>query len=638
MDRSRLGQPLIAAVMHACLLNDQPEEALKQFAELTDGPASVGSEWQWGGGSDVVDPVVRDIAMRAGGPLSLDLYWQAMDEGFQVSNQALRAVIDSCTDVAGALSIMDKLCDDLTWLVDGADLVIERCDQPKKSIAYPVDKLQPIVLELVRRCNGAREFGMSLLGYQLLMPRSSTDDFETAMIDRISVSSNQDEHLAAVMTALCGVNSTTSAHNLFEALSAGKVDAFPLSSGVNEYSSSMASLAGLTSALNLSERIVSVVNQLPDKVLTTIQTQKLLTAVAQAMRAFNVVSQPQPAIFLFRQIEKKLKARQEVPASVGGAVRSFLGIEEEEEEKADVSLLAMSDPVLAEMVWAHRTRRAPEQALWLFETVLESSEKGYEAFPLTVTQALEALVAEGRTEAALDIFHSLDAAVWTPDMFVALSNALLAEKKWKSVQDLYHLSMKSGCLTEALGLAAMQAVVNTPDLDGKMTILRTIIKDICSITGTTNNEWHKARYWALKKKLGIRYSRLIMRWNDERTSDLFELQFAVEEFTERKTAGLRPRNDVLWSLVRGCKHIDRAFELIHQLDIRLPLDKKVWANLLGHVIVELQKSGLRNDQKFVADLVRALRAVGANAASEEFLSDSLSRGVMVDQTLLLNQS
>lgn len=623
--------------MHACLLNDQPDEALKQFAELTDGPASVGSEWQWGGGSDVVDPVVRDIAMRAGGPLSLDLYWQAMDEGFQVSNQALRAVIDSCTDVAGALSIMDKLCDDLSWLVDGADLVIERCDQPKKSNDYPVDKLQPIVLELMRRCNGAREFGMSLLGYQLLMARSSTDDFESAMIDRISVSSNQDEQLAAVMTALCGVNSTTSARNLFETLSAGKVDAFPLSSGVNEYASSMPPLVRLTGALNLSERVVSVVNQLPDQVLTTIQTQKLLTAVAQAMRAFNVATQPQPAIFLYRQIEKRLKARQEVPASVGGAVRSFLGIEEEEEKK-DYSLLAMSDPVLAELLWAHRTRGAPEQALWLFETVLESSEKGYEAFPLSVIQAFEALVAEGRTEAALDILHSLDAAVWTPDMFVALSNALVAEKKWKSVQDLYHLSMKIGCLTEALGLAAMQAVVKTPDLDGKMTILRTIIKDICSITGTTNNEWHKERYWALKEKLGIRYSRLIMRWNDERTSDLFELQFAVEEFTERKTAGLRPRNDVFWSIVRGCKHIDKAFELIHQLDVQLPLDKKVWANLLGHVIVELQKSGLRNDQRFVAELVRALRAVGANAASEEFLSDALSRGVMVDQALLLNQS
>ena len=634
---TRLGQPLIGAAMYACILCGRPEEALKQFAKLTDGPASVGSAWQWGGGADVIDPVVRDIAMGAGGSQSLELFWQAKEEGFQVSSQALLAVIEACSAISDVLAIVDHLCDGTTWLVDGDDLNIVRCDEQERAIKPPSEHLEAIVLPIMRHCNHAGEFGISLLVYEMLVPshQNRSEGWQNEIFYRLSICSHRDETLAAIMTAMCGLESSSVACGLFEAVADGNHDDLPFSFDIYQYATSiLSSNDRWVSAHEMMTRLVDVVGGLPDKTLTLSQTELLLAALAKTAQACNGASQPEAAIFLLRHVQKRILHLQEVKPSMEGAVRSFLGIDEE--ETPDYTLLARSDPLLAESLRAHRLRGSTEQALSLLETVLEESKQPYESMPLSVNEALHVLLDEGRSGEAMELFQSLDKSVWMPDMFVTLAKALEKEQRWGSIGDLYHLSLKSGCLTEDMGIVAMKAVVETPDLEGKIRLLRGIIKDMCSLTGMVENEWQYSRYWLLKKSLGIRYSRLIMWWNDQRTSDLYELQLAIEQFTERKAAGLRPKNDVLRAIVRHCQHYRRLAMLINELEMTLPAEKEVWTDLLVHVIVELQNTTLRNDKRFVEEVILALRTVDAHAECEEFLSEALTRGVRVDRSLLSN--
>ena len=76
--------------------------------------------------------------------------------------------------------------------------------------------------------------------------------------------------------------------------------------------------------------------------------------------------------------------------------------------------------------------------------------------------------------------------------------------------------------------------------------------------------------------------------------------------------------------------------LINELEMTLPAEKEVWTDLLVHVIVELQNTTLRNDKRFVEEVILALRTVDAHAECEEFLSEALTRGVRVDRSLLSN--
>jgi hypothetical protein len=185
-----------------------------------------------------------------------------------------------------------------------------------------------------------------------------------------------------------------------------------------------------------------------------------------------------------------------------------------------------------------------------------------------------------------------------------------------------------------MGILAMKAAVESPHLEGKIRVLRGIVKEICLLTGLVENEWQYSRYWLLKESLGIRYSRLLMWWNDQRTSDLFELQLAIDQFMESKAANSIPNHDVLRAIVRHCQHYPRLSSLITQLDMKLPVEKTVWVDLLVSVIPAIQKSPLRDDQSVVEGVVMALRNVDAHAECEKFVSYALSRGVSLQQLIM----
>ena len=234
---ARLGQTLIGAAMYACILNDRLEEALTLFAKITEGSGGVSGEWQWSGGADMIDPLVRDIAMRAGGPLSLKLFEQAKEESFQISLQALQAVVESCRNPRDVFIIIDHLCQGTTWLVDGDNLRIGHSEENTQRLELLPEQLDGLILPILRHCNNAGEFGLSLLVYEVIShhhPKRG-EDWQNELINRIGRSRNRDETLAAVMTALCGLDSAGLACTLFESFVSEHRDELPFSYNLYDY-------------------------------------------------------------------------------------------------------------------------------------------------------------------------------------------------------------------------------------------------------------------------------------------------------------------------------------------------------------------------------------------------------------------
>ena len=365
--------------------------------------------------------------------------------------------------------------------------------------------------------------------------------------------------------------------------------------------------------------------------MTAAQSDTLLAALAKAAEGCNDSRQPEAAICLIRLARQKILTLQEVVPSLGGAVRSFLGVNPD--QPPEHALLARSDPLLAETMRSFRLRQSPEDALTVLETVRQDSNIRLESIPLSVNEALKALAADGHLIQALELFHSLNPSSWTPDMFITLVESLDKAQQWNIIGELYHLSLKSGCLSEYVGIMAMKAVVES-EVEGKIRVVRGILKETCSITGLVQNEWRYSRYWLLKRTIGIRYSRMLMWWNDQRTSDVLELQFAIEQFKECMATDRSPSSDVLGAITRHCRAHERLSPLIHELDMKLPTEKEDWADLLRQVIVALNSTDKRNDKAFIEEIILALKAIEAHRMCDEFVSDVLLRGVRVDKSLI----
>ena len=118
------------------------------------------------------------------------------------------------------------------------------------------------------------------------------------------------------------------------------------------------------------------------------------------------------------------------------------------------------------------------------------------------------------------------------------------------------------------------------------------------------------------------------------TSEVFELQLAIEQLNESKAVGSRPNVGILWAIVRHCRHYQKLATLISELEMKLPVEKEAWADLLRHVIAELDTTPLWNDKIFVEEVIVALRTVEAHSVCDQFVSDALRRGVRVDKSLL----
>jgi hypothetical protein len=644
--------------MYACIQNGRTSKARGLFEKLAVGDNSAASEWHWGGGVHVIDPVVRDIAIRAGGSEARELFLKAKEEGFQVSFQALVSVINASTSLEEVSAILLDLLDDASWVVDADSMEISHHGDKKTASCLARNAWDEILLCFMRWFNHDGNFALTAISCELLLPPSpqTCPDWREDLVNRIflrelsnevpdnDVDDNtnlmrftkRDEQIAALMTAMCGLGCPNLACQVFEKATNKEGQSFAFSTDVFRHASTLVPMGYRWECVHGQVRqLVTVVRSLPSDKLTPAQSSLLLDYLATTMKGCNCDRQGGAALFLLSWVQTRIMPLlRDRGHTIQGTVGFFLGVDDEE-KSSSFSLLHQSDALLSETVRAVRLSKSPEEALALLDEVLGQNTDKHNSFPLSVAEALIIFISERQTDEALSYFKSLGEDVWTPDMFLTILRGLEEEQRWTDMVNMYHLALKSGCLTEQVGLLAMKALAENKEHEGiKLPILRGIVKELYIQAGLVESDWLYSKYWIIKRYLGVRYSRLLMWWNDKRTSDVFELQLAINQFTERKEAGLKPRNDVLRAIVRHCQHFTRLSTIIKELELPLPAEREAWTELLGYVVAEARDTSLHNNRPFVEGVILALHAIGADAVLVEYLAEARVRGVNVDESFL----
>jgi hypothetical protein len=353
-------------------------------------------------------------------------------------------------------------------------------------------------------------------------------------------------------------------------------------------------------------------------------------ALATTMSACTSAHQPETSLFLATWVEKALLGRSRQSSS-GTSMTSFLGIE----TLPEVEFYGFrKDSLMAEAISAFRWSHKTAESIDLFESLLNSRSGELGRWKLSCAAGLSVLHSVGRIDDALEIFYSLDDSARTPDAYALAATGLAKQRRWKDIDSLYRLALTNGCLSEELGLLAMNSVISS-DANNKLRILRAIVDDVAKCSGSDPLKWMESRYWHLKKVLGFGYARMLLWWNDLDTAHLDELELALAEFHQRKAAGLKVKNEAVRLIVMNAKSYQEGFvpEERRQL-ARVPRTSSDWITLLQSVLDETKDSSLHHDVHFVDDVAKAFRQLQCNLDCVKYVEDALSRGVRVKQTTL----
>ena len=672
-NRSRLGQPLVAAVMHACILSSLPNEALVLFEELVSDPLLTGGEWQYGGIYEL-NPACRDLAMRAlgassrenVGELALDMYQHVKKEELQVSVDALCGVVKACEydgkwreAVEVLMDFLDH-CHDPHWLIDGDDVSkIVRLDEALKSYdePFPVEILSralpqvgDMLCSVMRSCNASANFGMALLCCHLvhdtlplslsafdvtmLTPFKHRNEMVQSVAQAIFRFKRPEHLLVAAMTSLSGLDCNRHAEQLYAVAGdlsqqGSQTQEWPDALECHRFVQSSMSSAdtSLPGPWESAYRHICLLSASCSRIkhsnrkITGKQLKILTFGLCKAMRACTAANQPEAGMLLAKRLERIIATvdENEGEVSLRSAMSSFFFGDSQAD--GNESLLSETT-VLAETINAYRAMNMPEEALNVLTMIPESfgSNRGTDWTPV-INEAIRLLSDENRINNARALFDEMDVLSQNQDTLIAMATGLEKDKEWREIIKLYYRALESGLLSERLGLLAMKAIIESKS-EGQMQNLRFIAKSVSALSGIDEKQWLASHYWTFERALGWDASRLLMWWSDPTTSKEMKLQFAIEQFDARQKAGLTPKNDILRFIVFSVREYREPTEL-------MPFSREEWLGLLRGFLIEAENTTLLSSPKFVESVCKSLLWLGGNKECVEFVSDALARGVRI---------
>jgi hypothetical protein len=662
--------------MQACLLSGRPGEALEVYESSAGDQSNIAAEWQWGGERDRLDPLCRDLSMRAmksrGGMAAsaLQFFHQSQEEGVTISLEALQGVVEACeqdNDVEGAVSVLLTILENTNknnWIVSGSELWIDDCDSDAAahfsggSVSQRwLPEMAGILTSIMRTCNSKSNFGTSLFCMRLLDLNLAATKRQSDLVDRAADSNlsieqsivpllsklkQSEDLLAAAMASLCGLRCSNDAIRLFDVVQDSQTfknvpsDARivygyavsennkhgPIRIG-NPWMSADRHIHRLTAAVH------TIRKSGPE--LTAADANLIQGALAAAMHSCTNAHQPELSLRLLSWVENNL-AFSSFESSSGNKMKSYLGIDERTVEKKDYSM--SHDRLTSEIINAHRWNRDLTGSVGLFQLLLDSKVEELDKWRLSCAAGLSALIANGRGNDALEIFKAMDQAALSNDSYSTLARFLSKETNGQELGDLYRSAVNHGYLSEDLSLLAMTAVASSK-VDNRLRILRAIVNDNARGVGMDPTSWMHSRYWNVKRALGFDYARLLMWWNDPKTCHLDELQLAIQEFKERRTSGLKAKHDAVRVIVGNAKYFDeKLIPTEHQNWDRVPFTTNGWNELLQEVLNESRSSSKYYDAIFIDDVVEAFRNLNCNRECVDFMTDVLGHGIRVNKKAL----
>ncbi|KAL3913862.1 MAG: hypothetical protein SGILL_006325 [Bacillariaceae sp.] len=681
------GTPLVAAVMQACWLCGRSREAWQVLQDsnllVTHGVAfdgvsttpGFGGEWQYAGDRDLMDPLLRDLAMRVIPdariassavdevssernldesqattnltPLSgiaLDLYHQALDERVTVSREALLGVVRACEQDErreGALSILSSIFDEekefMTrkevdpWIVPGNELLIEETGSRRN--AHSSNNLQhmgELLASVMRSCNSSSDFGIALFQLQTYdMLLSTTNESvepsnnDISLDEQIGHLLTRIDHprgvLTASMVALCGLRCYQQAIDLYN--SDPENSANTAASTVHKYAVTAQARHG-----------------------TLVLGNPWLSAqrhIGQLLQAVQTLAQDGNTSLL-----KDLGKMQHIGHTLGRAMNSCTSAHQPELSlhllrwTSEIILQSQSldnaelfgDSVTAETIMAHRWSHDEAGAVQLFEGVVQKHESDLSEWRLATAAGLGALVANGRGDDAFMIFKTLDDSALCTDSFTIIGKHLSKQKKWREMIDVYRAGSMKGFSTEELSLMAMKAVTSTK-IENRLRILRAIADECADSLGTDAKTWMTSRYWHIKRELGFFHARLLMWWNDPDLALVDELNLAIKEF--HSSNELRPKNDVVRAIVGGVNLLQLGGLKNLKGYERVPRTAEQWSSLLDELVEATRGSPIQFDPNFVDNVVRAYKSLGSNRECVDYIAELMgTEGARVRKSTL----
>lgn len=665
---NELGQPLISSVMQACLLSGKPEEALllfdKKFGDAQG--RSIAEEWQWGGNADTLDPLARDLVMRAswardgGSTLALQLFQDVMQEGVTISDDALLGILKACEhdqNLEGCKAVFDCILDNASrddWIVPGIDLYIGDCESDQsKSLSNGtvasrwLPEMSKHLASVVRTCNSVSSFGTGMFyirRFDLVVDDSTsevnsrnirdpvpTTHVEHPLSHAIAQFSEWEEVMVPAVAALCGLRNYDDAIQLIDDLknlTPINQQKFVNALLVRDYAMAEMIKNGQTiignpwtSANRHIHRLTSALHDIrkTNQKLTKGEKREILKGLALAMQSCTNAHQPDLSLHLLSFVARDLQ-----PHSGGG----------DHVRLSWKDFTTIHDSLTAEIIHALGWTNNLMEAVEIFHTILRRETSQLSQWRCTCSAGLLALIKFGRGTEAFEIFQEMDKTILSPDCYNEIGRHLLKIGNTTELGNVYNLALSTGNLSEDLTLMTMVAVSKSK-MDNRVRVLRAIVGDNAKYVGVSRQKWMETRYWNVKRELGFKIARILMWWNDGDTCHLDELDFALSDFNARKREGLKVRNDVLRVVVNNARIFDLR-DIPNDLSgwSHIPKTKEQWVELLLQVVQESSSSSISHDADFVDSIVAAFRHLGANAECVAYISAVFSRDIRVHKSTL----
>jgi len=198
----------------------------------------------------------------------------------------------------------------------------------------------------------------------------------------------------------------------------------------------------------------------------------------------------------------------------------------------DYESLSISDSLLAAVMRSYTVMREPDKALAILKDVHGNLENASWDIIHSFNNALEVLLEHDVDEFMNCFENPSNRGLVMPSTFLALGRKYAKDEAWPELGELYNEARARGCVSEELGLLAMQAVCEAQLNDGKILVLRRIADDISNLVGMKAKDWYSSQYWHIKRHTGFHYARMLMNWNNPATSQKEELLFAINEMRQ----------------------------------------------------------------------------------------------------------
>ncbi len=539
-------QVIVAAAMLACIECARYTEAISAYDLFLSGNQSAASEWQWGGGNiTAVKPLCRDLAIYAmgrveSGGLSHDamcMFRESINEGIPLSTNAILGVAH-CLEYDGDWQSSIK------FLKGFVEFVYRKKPNSWRVISDPIGRatgdnndeaLSPIqenklladlLASAMRVCNQQGRHGLGIIQC-FITNRSYHGELRTKVDDKVACDYGEvvkaiasqaivlehEQILDVFVQSLRQLGCVDVSESLLNTLQNITSSTLPQGSRRNESThaeSWMNALIAIDRVLKAMDGIRLNGPHLPPE-------DRLLfeRGLSRAMEHCIDSYQSAAALELFTYAGTLL---EDSTRTLTERVRLYFGMESSygeekqidaifhEGKEIDLKKYRVGDALLAAIIKSYISLGEDEEARSAFlDGTLHLDDSTL--MPQSTNNNLEALL-DIDLEKSMEFLDSIDVKCVNPTTFYKIASRFAQNGTWHEIGAIYNRARNAGCISEELGLFAMQAVVESELLDGKITVLRRIIDDLCGLVGMESNDWIRSRYWGIKNRVGFHYARV----------------------------------------------------------------------------------------------------------------------------------